>query len=151
MVQIKDLQNHPIENVRLRAGDTSVSAPTDNFGEARIQLPPNTKPNNPIRLDIVGDPKGRELVFISPWDNWTRVPPFDNEAMNYVPVILAKRGERACLENSDCIRAAAARINKENAPRAAGERTSEQQSQKALQTVAKQFGLIPQDINQAIR
>jgi hypothetical protein len=40
---------------------------------------------------------------------------------------------------------------KENAPKAAGERTSEQQSQKALQTVAKQFGLIPQDINQAIR
>lgn len=27
VVHIKDLHDHPIENVRLRAGDTSVSAP----------------------------------------------------------------------------------------------------------------------------
>ena len=151
VLHIKDLHNHPIENVRLRAGDTSVSAPTDNYGEARIQLPPHTKPNAGASLEIVGDLKGRDLVFISPWDGRTRVPPFDNEADNFVPVTLAERGDRACLENSDCIRAAAARINKENAPKAAGERTSEQQIQEALQTVAKQFELTPQDIDQAIR
>src|SRR4051794_18136650 len=61
VVHIKDLHDHPIANVRLRAGDSSISAPTqsrrgpqkmspvgrvatDSYGEARIRLAPETKP-----------------------------------------------------------------------------------------------------------
>src|SRR4051794_1594434 len=168
VVHVKDLHDHPIENVRFRAGDTSVSAPTtkqspqrstaagrtatDSFGEARVRLGAQTKPNDVILLEIVGYPKDKDLVFISPWDKWTRVPPFENEAQNFVPVTLAERGDRTCLENTACIRAAAAQINKENAPRAAREqRSSEEQGKEALATVATQFGLTPQEIDQAIR
>src|SRR3954469_238337 len=169
VVHVKDLHDHPIENVRFRAGDTSVSAPTakqspqrstatsrtatDSFGEARIRLGAQTKPNDVILLEIVGYPKDKDLVFISPWDKWTRVPPFENDSQNFVPVTLAERGDRACLENTTCIRAAVAQINKENAPRAAREppRSSEEQGKEALATVAKQFGLTPKEIDQAIR
>jgi tetratricopeptide (TPR) repeat protein len=105
-----------------------------------------------VLLEIVGYPKDKDLVFISPWDKWTHVPAFDNEAKNFVAVTLAERGDRACLENTTCIRAAAAQINRENAPKTAtARRTSEDQSKEALATIARQFGLDPKEIDQAIR
>ncbi|MBV9760328.1 MAG: tetratricopeptide repeat protein [Acidobacteriaceae bacterium] len=150
VVHIKDLHDHPIDNVRLRAGDSSISAPS-HFGEARIKLAPQTKPEDVVMLEIVGYPPGKDLVFISPWDKWTHVPPFDNAAKNFIPITLAERGDRACLEDSACIRAAAAQINKENAPKSAGPPSSEAQNREALERVAKMFGLTPNDIDQAIR
>jgi hypothetical protein len=83
VVHIKDLHDHPIENVRLRAGDTSISAPTYSYGEARIRLGEQTKPGPAVSLEIVGDPRDKDLVFISPWDKWTHVPPFENKAKNF--------------------------------------------------------------------
>jgi hypothetical protein len=167
VVHIKDVHDHPIENVRLRAGDTSISAPTNSRGRQHSATAVDRTATDTRRganpagnadeagrcsvLEIVGYPKDKDLVFISPWDKWTHVPPFSNEAVNFVPVTLAERGDRECLENSDCIRAAAAQINKENAPKSAGEHTSEEQSKEALSAVAKQFGLTPKEIDQAIR
>src|SRR3954470_4292969 len=94
VVHVKDLHDHPIENVRFRAGDTSVSAPTtkqspqgstaagqtatDSFGEARVRLGAQTKPNDVILLEIVGYPKDKDLVFISPRGKKTRgAPPLE--------------------------------------------------------------------------
>lgn len=96
VVHIQDLHDHPIENVRLRAGDSSISAPA-HYGEARIRLAPQTKPGDVVLMEIVGYPRGKDLVFISKWDKWTHVPPFDNESKNFVVITLAERGDRACL------------------------------------------------------
>jgi tetratricopeptide (TPR) repeat protein len=149
VVHVKDLHDHPIANVRLRAGDSSMSA--DSYGAARVKLAPQTKPGDVILLEIVEFPKNKDLVFISPWDKWVHVPPFENDAKNFVPVTLAERGDRACLENSNCLRAAAAQINKANAPRSVAERSGEEQRGEALATIAKQFGLKPEEIDRAIR
>jgi len=149
VVHVKDLHDHPIANVRLRAGDSSISA--DSYGAARIKLAPQTKTGDVILLEIVEFPKNKDLVFISPWDKWVHVPPFENEAKNFVPVILAERGDRACLENSNCLRAAAAQINKANAPKSVAERSGEEQPEAALATIAKRFGLKPEEIDRAIR
>ena len=64
VVHVKDLHDHPIANVRLRAGDSSISA--DSYGAARIKLAPQTKPGDVILLEIVEFPKNKDLVFISP-------------------------------------------------------------------------------------
>jgi tetratricopeptide (TPR) repeat protein len=168
VLHINDLHDHPIANVRLRAGDSSISAPTgsrpgqhqnslgnrasaDSYGEARIRLAPQTKPGDVILLEIVSFPKDKDLVFISPWEKWVHVPPFENEAKNFIPVILAERGDRACLENSNCIRTAAARISKANAPKSVREPSTGEQREGALAAVAKQFGLKPEEIDHAIR
>jgi len=149
VVHVKDLHDHPIANVRLRAGDSSISA--DSYGAARIKLAPQTKPGDVILLEIVEFPKNKDLVFISPWDKWVHVPPFENDAKNFVPVTLAERGDRACLEDFNCLRAAAAQINKANAPKSVAERSSEEQRGEVLATIAKQFGLKPEEIDRAIR
>ncbi|MBV9498455.1 MAG: tetratricopeptide repeat protein [Acidobacteriaceae bacterium] len=151
VVHIEDVHRHPISGVRLRAGDSSVGSPTDSFGAARIRLAANAKPGDVVMLEIVATPNGKDLVMVSPWEEWVNVPPFENEAKNFVPIVLVEWSDKACLENSDCIRAAAAQINKASAPKGAGERNREEQLQEARSTISKKFGLKPEEIDQAIR
>jgi len=150
VVHVRDLHDRPVAGLRLRAGDSSVSAPTtDSYGETRIRLAPQTQEGDVVVLEIVAAPE--DLVFISPWDKWVHVPPFGNESKNIVSVVLAKRGDRACLEDYACIRAATAQINKASAPKRARERVGEEQRRGALTAVAKSFGLEPREIDLAIR
>ena len=155
VVHIGDLRGYPIAGVRLRAGAGSSISSTrdtaDTFGAARIRLAANTKAGDVVMLEIVAVPKDKDLVIISPWDRWALVPPFEEEAKNFVLVVLVERGDRACLESPPCIRAAAAQINKANAPKAAGERSSEEQRGVALAIVAASFGLKPEEIDRAVR
>jgi tetratricopeptide (TPR) repeat protein len=155
VVHIKDLRDYPVAGVRLRAGaGSSVGSSremADSFGTARIKLAAQTKPGDVVMLEIVAAPKDKDLVIISPWDKWAHVPPFDDEAKNFIPVVLVARGDRACLESPPCLRAAAARINQANAPRMAREPDRDERAKEALATVAQIFGLKPEEINLAIR
>jgi hypothetical protein len=155
VVHIEDLRGHPIAGVRLRAGaGSSISSPretADTFGAARIRLAARTKAGDAVMLEIVAVPKDKDLVIISPWNKWALVPPFEEEPKNFVPVVLVERGDRACLESTTCIRAAAAQINSSNAPKAAGERNGDEQRKEALAAVAQIFGLKPGEIDQAVR
>ena len=149
VVHVKDLSDHPVSGVRFRAGDSSISPPSAQ-GEARLRLAAQTKPGDVVMLEIVSAPK--DLVMISPWDKWVHLPPFDNAAKNFIPVVVAERGDKLCLENPGCIRAAAAQINKANAPQGVAEkRDSETERKEALTTVAKGFRLPPEEIDKAIR
>jgi hypothetical protein len=121
---------------------------TDSYGQARIRLAPQTKAGDVVMLQIVDAP--RDLVMVSPWDKWVHVPPFDNEAKNFVPVVLTERGDKACLENVECIRAAASQILRVNAPKQ-DKTDSEEDRKQALADVAKAFGLKPEEVDQAIR
>jgi len=152
VVHIEDIHGHPIAGVRLRAGaGGSISAAADSFGAVRIRLASRTKPGDFIMLEIVAFPKGKDLVMISPWDNGALVPPFDDEAKNFLPVKLVERGNRACLETDACTGALRAQLVKAQASKAAVDQNSEQHREGGLAKVSGTIGLKPEEIDQAVR
>jgi len=106
--------DRPLANVRIGTKGDGGEALTDASGKARIRLAPQTRAGVRVTLTILKAP--RDLVFISPWDHQASVPPFENESQNYVPVVLAERGDRAMLESGRAIQAVTASILKSIAP-----------------------------------
>ena len=164
VAHVKDIHDRPIGGVRLRAGaGSSISPPTqdlpekaskdafetDTYGQALVQLAPGTKVNDSVILEIVGSK--RDLVFISPWDKWALVPPFDDKPTSFVPVVLADRNDRALLENSEAIKAIASQINQSASAKQPSLVKDGGQPPDPLVEVAKRFGLKPGDVDQAIR
>jgi len=151
VVHVTDINDHPVIGLHLRAGDSDTRPSTAN-GEARIKLASQTKPGVFIKLEIVSSPKGHDYVLISPYDKSVQVPPFENEAQNIVSAVVVERRDKACLENSACIRSAAAQIDRATSRHSlAHVPGTKQQRTEALGTVAKDFGLEPEDIDRAIR
>jgi tetratricopeptide (TPR) repeat protein len=150
VVQVSDIHDKPLVAVKLAVKGSSESGTSDPAGRARIKLDPQSKANDWIALLILESPKGKDLVFISPWDAHAQVPPFENESVNFLPLVLAERGDRALLENGTALTAIAAQINKANSPKSK-ESEPEQQRQEALATTAKGFGLTPDEVDKAIR
>lgn len=149
VVQVSDVMNRPIAGVRIATrGDGSIGAPTDAAGRTRIRLAAQTRPATIVALTIAGGPKPRDLVFISPWDNHVRIPPFENESQNFVTIVLADRGERTALESGRGVAAMVARVNLATSSRdaAAPARPAD-----ALNDVAALFGLTPAAVVDAIR
>ncbi len=110
---VTDTEQHPFANVEIgTAGDGGSPQFTDQNGKARLKLPPNTKPAAWVNLLLLNAPNGLDLAFISPFDARVRVPPFDNEAENYDPVVLAKRGDKSMLESGSGMLALHAAINR---------------------------------------
>jgi hypothetical protein len=150
VVQINDVQNHPVIGVLIKTAGASEPARSDPTGLARIKLDSTTKVNAWIHLQIVESPKGKDLVLISPWDGAAQVPPFEDESTNYVPVVTVNRGDRRILEDPTAIRALAARINRENSSKPKTQDPAEQRRE-ALGTIAQAFGLPPEEVDKAIR
>jgi hypothetical protein len=94
VVQVSDIHSRPVPAVGIAVQGSSESATTDRFGRTRIKLNPQTNVNDWIVLQIVQSPPSKDLVFTSPWDAHAQVPPFDNESVNFLPVVMANRGER---------------------------------------------------------
>jgi hypothetical protein len=87
IVQVVDPRDRPIAGVVLSTkGEGSVGQPTDISGKTRIRLTSQTRPGTLVSLVIVKVLDGRDLVFNSPWDGRARVPPFEGESENFVPV-----------------------------------------------------------------
>src|ERR1039458_6307952 len=167
VLHVKDIHDKPVADVRIRAGaNSSISPPTqpvrgskpgagvpgfdsDSFGQARIQLAPGTKVGDSVMLEIVAAP--RDLVFISPWDSWAAVPPFDDKPSSFVTVVLADRSDRAMLENGDAIKSLVSQINRVTAANAPVLPAGAQGSIDPLAEVAKKYGLKPDDVDVAIR
>lgn len=89
--------------------------------------------------------------MVSPWDYRTLVPSFENESENFVEVVLVQRGDRAALESGTVLAAATAQINRANAPKAADKRAEQEDPKASLATVAKRYGLAPDEVDRAIR
>jgi tetratricopeptide (TPR) repeat protein len=142
VVHVIDIHEQPLPGVSLRAGAGSSVARVDSFGEARIQLAPNTRPGDSVFIELVAGP--RDLVFISPLNKWTAVPSFDEKPTNVVQVVLVKRGDRAMLENGIAARAMANAVTK-NDPNKASD------GQNPLNEVAREYGLRPEEVDLAIR
>jgi hypothetical protein len=99
-VQVSDPSGKPVHNLKLATrGDGSTGSPTTDTGKTRIRLALGTKPNSPVSLMIL--PDSRNLVFLSPWDGNVRVPPFENESQNFVPIVVVTHSQKSLLENPD--------------------------------------------------
>ena len=150
VIHVSDIHERPIAGVELATDGASESGITDRFGRARIKLSPQVKANDWLALQIVRSPAGKDLVFISPWDAHAQVPPYDNETVNFLPLVLADRGDKALLENGNALTAIAAQINKANSAKPKTP-DPEQERRQALATIAKAFGLAPEEVDKAIR
>jgi tetratricopeptide (TPR) repeat protein len=149
VVQVKDIQKKPVPGAEIAIEGSGEPGMTDRLGRARVKLDPQTKVNDWVFLQIK-PPAGRDLVLISPWDERTQIPPFDNESTNYVPLVVVARGDRALLGDPKALSALTAKINKANSPKSKGG-DPEQERREALETIAKTFGLTPADVDKAIR
>jgi tetratricopeptide (TPR) repeat protein len=150
VVQVADLHGQPITGLELATKGSSESGTTDRLGRTRIKLDSQIKVNDWVAMQIVRSPKGKDLVLISPWDAHAQVPPFDNETVNFLPLVVATRGDRRLLENGEALTAIAAQINKANSPKIK-DPDPEQQRKEALATIAKVFDLAPDEVDKAIR
>jgi tetratricopeptide (TPR) repeat protein len=149
VVQVSDLKGAPIPRVQLATkGDGSIGPPTDAAGRTRISLAAQTKPQTIVALTIVSAPK--DLVFISPWDNQVRVPPFENESQNFASVVLADRTDRALLENGKVVVSVVSKLNLSTAPKDASNQPAERRADALIQTAAA-LGVQPSELDTAIR
>src|SRR5262245_6016734 len=149
VVQVSDLKGAPIPRVQLATkGDGSIGPPTDAAGRTRISLAAQTKPQTIVALTIVSAPK--DLVFISPWDNQVRVPPFENESQNFASVVLADGNDRALLENGKVVVSVVSKLNLSTAPKDASNQPAERRAD-ALRQTAASLGVQPSELDTAIR
>ena len=149
VVQVSDLKGAPIPRVQLATkGDGSIGPPTDAAGRTRISLAAQTRPQTIVALTIVSAPK--DLVFISPWDNQVRIPPFENESQNFASVVLADRTDRALLENGKVVVSVVSKLNLLTAPKDASNQPAERRADALSQTAAA-LGVQPSQLDTAIR
>jgi len=149
VLHVSDPQKDSLSGVQLSAkGQGTTSTPTGTDGKTRIRLAAETRPGDWVSLVIVR-PAG--LVFISPWDSRARVPPFENEADNFVPVVLLERGTKLALQSDEVLKALAERLVSATPLRSQDEEVSEAERAEVLDEIAAEFGLEAEDIDQALR
>jgi tetratricopeptide (TPR) repeat protein len=151
IVHVKDAKQHPVADLEIGTEGDGGTAVTDRGGTARIRLAPQTRPNTWVSLQIISGPPGKDLLMISPWENRSLVPSFENESDNFVPIVVAQRGDRTLLEDGTALEAIASRIAKKNAAHTPGEEKTEKQREVVLAEVSSLFGLTPEEVDKAIR
>ncbi len=151
VVHVEDVQRHPIRGLQVGTEGDGGSAITGDDGKARIPLAKETKEKSWVSLQILKSPPHKDFVMVSPWDYRAVVPLFENESENFVKVVVVQRGDRMALESGAALAALTAQINKANAPKTADKRAPQEDPKANLAAVAKQYGLAPEDLDQAIR
>jgi hypothetical protein len=150
-LSVVDLQENPIELVEFTLGGKSSTGITDSNGKARILLANETESNVEVELRIVGAPKGKDYVFISPWDKRVRIPSFRDASQNAVKIVLAERGVRLLLEDPRALKALASTIIYKESPGLNAEQPPERRREAALAEVSRLFNLQPEEILRAIQ
>jgi hypothetical protein len=85
VVEVRDVQKRPVAGVAVTAGAGGTVVRTDTWGRARVRLDADTRPGMIVSLRIRA-PANRPLAVLSPLDEQARVPPWENEAQNFVAV-----------------------------------------------------------------
>jgi hypothetical protein len=152
VLHVADTQRKPLSSVEISTMGDGTSDITDDEGKARLGLAVGTTPGKWVSLQIVSTQQGHpDWVFIDPWNSRVIVPPFENETENFVPIVLARRGDRAMLESGQAIKALISQINAANAAKPKDELLTDAQRQKVLEEKAAEFGLEPEELDAAIR
>ncbi len=153
VVYVADTKEQPISGVQMSIeGTGTISPPSDRSGKTRIRLTHDTRAGDWVTLLVVKWlSHEQELVFISPWNRRVIVPPFDNEAVNYASIILAKRSDKALLRDDKALEAITASILERLSPKSPKEELTEEQKRAVLTEQAQKYGLEPSDVDRAIR
>lgn len=149
VVHVKDVERHPVRGLQIGVEGDGGSAFTADDGKARVRLAPSTKESNWVSLQILQTPPRKDFVMVSPWDCRTLVPSFQNESDNFVEIVVVQRGDRSALESGTFLRALTAKINQANS--AGGANAAASNAQPHLDSIAKEYGVAPKDLDQHIR
>jgi len=147
----KDTQEHPIQGVQLGVEGIGSIRLTGSDGKVRIRLGSAAEEGDSVSLILQSSPKGKDYVILSPWNRRLRIPKFDEKPDNFVEVILVERGDRAMLESGKALRSITLQINSTNAKDLTSEQTAQPDPRTALNIVAKQYGLAPEDVDKAVK
>jgi tetratricopeptide (TPR) repeat protein len=151
LVLVQDVQHHPVRGVEIGIEGFGGSKLTGDDGKAQLAVGAGTKEGDWLPMAILHSPPGKDLVMISPWDSRSQVPSFEDKPENFIRLVVVQRGDRAALESGSVLASLAAKINKANAPKLADKSTLPQDPKENLVAVAKQYGLGPDEVDQAIR
>lgn len=151
LVQVQDAQHRPVGGVEIGIEGDAGSRVTGNDGKAQLALGAGAKAGDGLTLSIMRSPPGKDLVMFSPWDSRAQVPSFEDKPDNLVRVYVMERGDRAALESGSVVAALAAKIDKANAPTSSNDQATRKDPKVNLNAVAKQYGMSPYDVDQAIR
>lgn len=144
-VKVLNLKNRAIPKLKIGTEGPGAVAPTDDRGLAKIRLNPQNKAGSWVTLEVAS----ANYAFVSPWNRKVIVPPFENEADNYVTVYLTAKGEREALESGKFAIAFAAKFNATLTLKPKEEQT-EFDLKTALAEVARSFGFQPDEVERAI-
>jgi tetratricopeptide (TPR) repeat protein len=151
LVLVQDTQHRPVRGVEIGVDGNGDSRRTDPDGKARLAVGSATIPGDGITLKIRHSPPGKDLVMYSPDDGRSQVPSFVDKPDNVVRVYVFQRGDRTALESGSVLASFAEKIIKANSPKSAGEARPPQDPKANFAAIAQQYGLKPDEIDQAIR
>jgi tetratricopeptide (TPR) repeat protein len=153
VIHVTNLREEPVSGAVLSPkGDGSISPPTDSAGRTRIKLPRGMRPGKFVTLQLVKGPKGTPgWCLVSPWKGRAPVPAFENDADNYLSVVIAKRGEKIALANSKVLLGIAASVLETLATTSVDTKITSEQHRAALSLQAEVIGIAPDEVDHAIR
>ncbi|MCP4657659.1 MAG: hypothetical protein GY856_19810, partial [bacterium] len=154
-LHVRDTSDRPLAGVVIGVRGIGSTEPTDRNGIAKLRLASGTKPKPDAWVTLQLRPQGAEgrqdWAFISPWDARVPVAPFADEAENFAPIVLGRRGDRELLTNRDALKAMTASILEELNSRGGKDEITAEDRRAVLEEQAASFGLSPEEVDQAIR
>lgn len=154
VVEVRDVLKQPVAGVSVTAGPGGTVVRTDAWGRARVRLDVATQPGMVVPLRIKAPP-GRPLAVLSPLDEQARVPPWENEAQNFVTVYVVDPATRQALESGLFVRLVLEQIKREATREQGGVATIGPQSEVSLDAarakVATAVGLPVAALDSAVR
>lgn len=152
-VSVTDTSGVPVQGLLLEAAGGGAAERTNAGGKVRLRVAAQAGQWVKLQLRPGVSESETEWVFISPWYGQVQVPLATNRAVNFIPVVVGQRGNRALLENSEALKAMASAILDDYLSR-----QQEQNSQavddvpkQALEEQSRAFGLPPKQVDQAIQ
>jgi tetratricopeptide (TPR) repeat protein len=152
LIQVSDLDGKVVRNITLgTSGQSGGAKATDPDGKVLLSLPPGTKASSWMSIRITNSPPNHDFVMVSPWNSRALIPSFENGPDNSIDVVVAERSDVKLLTDHKAIAAIVANVLSASAPKIVSDRSPAQSPQDVLESVAKNYGLSAQDVDQAIR
>jgi tetratricopeptide (TPR) repeat protein len=143
VLYVSDTSGHPLRNVVLLLDGKMQMPPSDTGG--RTRAPIQAGASQPIAIDVV---KPTNLLIVDPWEKTIYKPAATNVSDNYVQIVLAVRTPEV-LRDRKVIASITKRILAADAYLGATE--VERGSSPALAKLARELGVTPKQLDEAIR
>jgi tetratricopeptide (TPR) repeat protein len=150
-VHVQDVHDKPLKGVQIGIKGLGGSGTSGNDGNAKIALPSRANQSDWVELQVTNSPPGRSLEIISPYHK-VQIPPFQEKPMNFVEVVVVQQGTiRSALKIPRVARTLAQQVTADQAATVLDERKGTQGPRASLKAVAAQYGLAPDELDQAIK